>query len=72
MRRGWIWGGLLDPPDYMHFGKVTLGEEANPLATARLGKSIATRAQLKSPVDGTHLPALSTDRLGSAAGIRAS
>ena len=31
MRRGWIWGGLLDPPDYMHFGKVTLGAEANPL-----------------------------------------
>jgi D-alanyl-D-alanine carboxypeptidase len=31
MRRGWIWGGLLDPPDYMHFGKITVGEEANPL-----------------------------------------
>jgi hypothetical protein len=31
MRHGWIWGGLLDPPDYMHFGKITLGAEANPL-----------------------------------------
>jgi hypothetical protein len=31
MRRGWIWGGLLDPPDYMHFGKITLGAEDNPL-----------------------------------------
>ena len=39
MRRGWIWGGLLDPPDYMHFGKVTLGEEANPLAAARSGQA---------------------------------
>jgi hypothetical protein len=31
MRHGWIWGGLLDPPDYMHFGKITLGAEDNPL-----------------------------------------
>jgi hypothetical protein len=28
---GWIWGGLLDPPDYMHFGKIILGAEDNPL-----------------------------------------
>lgn len=31
MRRGWIWGGLLNPPDYMHFGKITVGDEGNPL-----------------------------------------
>lgn len=31
MRHGWIWDGLLDPPDYMHFGKVTVGDESNPL-----------------------------------------
>jgi len=31
MRHGWIWDGLLDPPDYMHFGKVTVGDEGNPL-----------------------------------------
>jgi hypothetical protein len=31
MRHGWIWGGLLDPPDYMHFGKIMLGAEDNPL-----------------------------------------
>jgi hypothetical protein len=31
MRHGWIWGGLLNPPDYMHFGKITVGEEQNPL-----------------------------------------
>ena len=31
MRRGWIWDGLLDPPDYMHFEKVTVGDEGNPL-----------------------------------------
>jgi hypothetical protein len=31
MRHGWIWGGLLDPPDYMHFGKITVGDEDNPL-----------------------------------------
>ena len=30
MRHGWIWDGLLDPPDYMHFGKVTVGVESNP------------------------------------------
>jgi hypothetical protein len=30
MRHGWIWDGLLDPPDYMHFGKVTVGGESNP------------------------------------------
>jgi hypothetical protein len=31
MRHGWVWGGLLDPPNYMHFGKITLGAEDNPL-----------------------------------------
>jgi hypothetical protein len=31
MRHGWIWGGLLDPPDYMHFSKITVGDEYNPL-----------------------------------------
>jgi hypothetical protein len=31
MRHGWIWDGLLDPPDYMHFGKVTVGDEGNPV-----------------------------------------
>ena len=31
MRHGWIWGGLLNPPDYMHFGKITVGDEDNPL-----------------------------------------
>ena len=31
MRHGWIWGGLLNPPDYMHFGKITVGDEGNPL-----------------------------------------
>jgi D-alanyl-D-alanine carboxypeptidase len=31
MRHGWIWDGLLDPPDYQHFGKITLGAEDNPL-----------------------------------------
>jgi hypothetical protein len=31
MRHGWIWGGLLDPPDYMHFSKITVGDEDNPL-----------------------------------------
>jgi hypothetical protein len=30
MRHGWIWDGLLDLPDYMHFGKVTVGGESNP------------------------------------------
>jgi D-alanyl-D-alanine carboxypeptidase len=31
MRHGWIWDGLLDPPDYQHFGKITLGADDNPL-----------------------------------------
>lgn len=31
MRHGWQWGGWDDPPDYMHFGKVTVGEQDNPL-----------------------------------------
>ena len=31
MRHGWMWGGLFNPPDYMHFYKVTVGEEQNPL-----------------------------------------
>ena len=30
MRHGWIWGGLLDPPDYMHFGKITLAKKTIP------------------------------------------
>ena len=28
---GWLWGGFSQSPDYMHFGKVTLGDESNPL-----------------------------------------
>jgi len=31
MRHGWAWGGMYHPPDYMHFGKVTAGDESNPL-----------------------------------------
>jgi hypothetical protein len=31
MQQGWQWGGMEDPPDYMHFGKVTVGEDDNPL-----------------------------------------
>ena len=31
MRHGWIWGGLLNPPDYMHFCKITVGDEGDPL-----------------------------------------
>lgn len=31
MGHGWLWGGLLDPPDYMHFSKITVGDEDNPL-----------------------------------------
>jgi D-alanyl-D-alanine carboxypeptidase len=31
MRHGWMWGGLYNPPDYMHFSKVMEGDEDNPL-----------------------------------------
>lgn len=32
MDHGWAWGGIdRDAPDYMHFGKVTLGGGSNPL-----------------------------------------
>lgn len=32
MEHGWAWGGIYqDAPDYMHFGKVTLGSGSNPL-----------------------------------------
>jgi hypothetical protein len=32
MNHGWAWGGFYrDAPDYMHFGKVTIGGESNPL-----------------------------------------
>jgi hypothetical protein len=31
MEHGWEWGGWENPPDYMHFGKVTVGEDDNPL-----------------------------------------
>lgn len=31
MKHGWQWGGMEDPPDYMHFGRVTVGEDDNPL-----------------------------------------
>ncbi len=31
MAHGWSWGGFDDPPDYMHFGKITVGEDDNPL-----------------------------------------
>ena len=32
MRHGWAWSGINQPnPDYMHFGKVTIGSESNPL-----------------------------------------
>lgn len=28
---GWAWSGFADRPDYMHFGKVTIGGGSNPL-----------------------------------------
>jgi hypothetical protein len=31
LRHGWAWGGLEDPPDYMHFAKITIGAGDNPL-----------------------------------------
>jgi hypothetical protein len=32
MDHGWVWGGIDDrEPDYMHFAKITLGEQSNPL-----------------------------------------
>jgi hypothetical protein len=31
MNHGWQWGGWEVPPDYMHFGKVTVGDDDNPL-----------------------------------------
>ena len=31
MRHGWAWGGIERNPDFMHFAKVTVGEESNPL-----------------------------------------
>jgi hypothetical protein len=31
MRHGWAWGGIDKNPDFMHFAKITLGEESNPL-----------------------------------------
>ncbi|WP_159993687.1 M15 family metallopeptidase [Roseomonas sp. 18066] len=32
LAQGWAWGGThTASPDYMHFGKVTLGDEPNPL-----------------------------------------
>jgi len=31
MRHGWAWGGIDANPDFMHFAKVTVGNEANPL-----------------------------------------
>lgn len=32
MDHGWAWGGMYrDAPDYMHFGKVTLGNDGNPM-----------------------------------------
>jgi hypothetical protein len=35
MQQGWAWGGThATNPDYMHFGKVTLGDEPNPLNRA--------------------------------------
>ncbi|MGH6753269.1 MAG: M15 family metallopeptidase [Bradyrhizobium sp.] len=34
MRHGWAWGGIDKNPDYMHFAKVTVGEESNPLDRA--------------------------------------
>jgi hypothetical protein len=51
MRRGWIWGGLLNPPGYMHFGKITVGEDANPL-----GDPTAACAQLNRPSTGRARP----------------
>ena len=31
LHHGWAWGGIYHDPDYMHFGKVTLGDESNPV-----------------------------------------
>lgn len=31
MRHGWAWGGIDADPDFMHFAKITIGPEANPL-----------------------------------------
>ena len=32
MAHGWAWGGIDGKaPDYMHFGKVTIGDESNPV-----------------------------------------
>ena len=32
LRHGWAWGGMNQKnPDYMHFNKVTVGSEKNPL-----------------------------------------
>ena len=31
MRHGWAWGGIDKNPDYMHFAKITIGSESNPL-----------------------------------------
>jgi hypothetical protein len=31
MRHGWAWGGIEKNPDFMHFAKVTVGDESNPL-----------------------------------------
>ncbi len=31
MRHGWAWGGIDTDPDLMHFAKITIGPEANPL-----------------------------------------
>jgi D-alanyl-D-alanine carboxypeptidase len=31
MRHGWAWGGMENPPDYMHFAKLMVGDDDNPL-----------------------------------------
>lgn len=31
MNHRWQWGGWEATPDYMHFGKVTVGDNDNPL-----------------------------------------
>ena len=30
-RDGWFWGGLESPPDFMHFSKMMIGDQENPL-----------------------------------------
>ena len=46
MRHGWIWGGLLNPPDYMHFCKITVGDEGDPLQRPVWASLIGARAKL--------------------------